>query len=185
MAQRGFPAALLIPLALALLVSAGGRADAQQITRVAVIDLPRVVAAFPQETQALKQFEARKSEIQAEADKRATEIKALQAQKSAAEAAGEADRAQALDADISRRTEFLREYVRLRQAELEIMAKALGTGQTFLQRLSQTIRQVAEAEGYSIVLNSKGESEASPVLWYSGAVDITDKTIQAFSASSR
>ena len=75
--------------------------------------------------------------------------------------------------------------MRDRQAELELMAKVLGTGATFLQRLNQTIRQVAEAEGYSVVLNLKPESGTSQVLWYSGAVDLTDKVIQAVVASSR
>lgn len=182
MAQRGISARFLVPAFLAFGLAVAG---AQQITRVAVIDLPRVVAAFPQESAPLKQFEARKAEIQAEADRRATEIKGLQAQKAAADAAQDAERSQAIEAEISRRTDALREYVRARQAELDIMARALGSGPSFLQRLNQTIRQVAEAEGYSVVLNAKGESEASPVLWYSGAVDITDKTIQAFTAVSR
>lgn len=172
-------------IALVLGLAAASAAGAQQITRVAVLDLPKVVAAFPQETAPLKNFEAKKAEIQTEADRRASEIRALQAQKASAEQSGEVSRAGLLDNEIQNRTEALKEYVRARQAELDLMAKALGTGATFLQRLNQTIRQVAEAEGYSVVLNLKPESGTSQVLWYSNAVDLTDKVIQAVTASSR
>jgi outer membrane protein len=169
-------AAVFLPVAMA---------GAQQITRVAVLDLPKVVASFPQETAPLKQFEEKKAEIQAEADRQAAAIRSLQAQKQSAEQVGQWASAGILDAEIADRTQALKDYVRDRQAELELMAKVLGTGATFLQRLNQTIRQVAEAEGYSVVLNLKPESGTSQVLWYSGAVDLTDKVIQAVVASSR
>ncbi|HEY9054242.1 MAG TPA: hypothetical protein VIO60_05430, partial [Rectinemataceae bacterium] len=37
----------------------------QQITRVAILDLARVMAVFPQDSAAIKAFEAKKAEIQA------------------------------------------------------------------------------------------------------------------------
>ena len=69
--------ALLIAAASVFLPVA--MAGAQQITRVAVLDLPKVVASFPQETAPLKQFEEKKAEIQAEADRQAAAIRSLQA----------------------------------------------------------------------------------------------------------
>lgn len=153
---------------------------AQQITRVAVLDLPRVLSTFPKEMAAVKNFEQKKAEVQSEADKRSADIKSLQSQKAEAEARGDAETVKTLEAEISRRTVALREYVQARQNELDLLAKALSSTTSFLQKLNSTIARVAEEEGYSLVLNLKPQDQASSlVLWNSPAIDITDKVIQA------
>ena len=173
-----------LPVLVFAIVALAG-AGAQQITRVAVLDLPKVLAAFPKETVALRDFDTKKAEVQAEADRRVAEIKALQSRKAAADSAGDISLSASLDAETTKKTTDLKEYVRARQAELDIMAKALGMGATFLQRLDQQIKQVAETEGYSLVINLKPDSSASQVLWFSSTVDITDRVIQAMTTASR
>ena len=155
---------------------------AQQITRVAVVDLARVLSSFPKETAALKNFELKKAEIQAEADKRSAEIKSLQAQKIDADARGDLEAVRTLEAEGARKTSALYEYVQARQNELDLLAKALSSTTSFLQKLNSTIARVAEEEGFSLVLNLKPQDQsASLVLWNSPAIDITDKVIQALS----
>ena len=155
----------------------------QQITRVAVLDLSRVLAAFPKDTVALKNFETKKAEVQAEVDKRAAEIRALQVRKSDAEANNDSDLARSIESDLTRKTADLKQYASARQNELDLLAKALSAGASFLQSLSATIAQVAESEGYSLVLNLKPQDQnANIVLWNSASIDITDKVIQALSA---
>ena len=155
----------------------------QQITRVSVVDLARILAAFPKDTAALRNFETKKSEVQTEVDRRAAEIRALQAKKSEAEASGDNATNVAIESELARKTADLKQYAAARQNELDLLAKALSTGASFLQSLSATIAQVAESEGYSLVLNLKPQDQnANIVLWNSASVDITDKVIQALSA---
>ena len=152
----------------------------QQITRVAVLDMARVLAAFPKDTSALKDFETRKAEIQAEVDKEASAIKGLQARKATADSEGHSAEADVLSAEIAARTYALKEYLSARQNELDLLAKALSSSASFVQKLSTTIAQVAEAEGYSLVMNLKPQDQnANIVLWNSPSIDITDKVIQA------
>ena len=55
---------------------------------------------------------------------------------------------------------------------------------SFIQKLNGMIAQVAEAEGFSLVLNLKPQDpSAAVVLWNSPSVDLTDKIIQAMAAS--
>lgn len=176
-AKTGTICAIFLILATAPVLS-------QQITRVAVVDLSRVLSAFPADTAALKNFEAKKAEIQAEVDRRAAEIKNLQSKKANADTFGEGDRAFDLTREIEQKTEALKEYISARQNELDLLAKALSSSASFVQKLGSTIAKVAEAEGYSLVLNLKPQDQnASVVLWNSASIDITDKVIQAIPAS--
>jgi outer membrane protein len=175
-ATRAFVLAAALSLGVAL------QAGAQQITRVAVLDLSRVLAAFPQDAAAIKNFETRKAEVQAAVDAGTAEIKKLQAKKAEAEGSGESETARSLDQEITRKTAELREYAAARQNELELMAKALSSNASFLKKLNAKISQVAEAEGYALVLNTKPDQGPGIVLWNSSAVDITDKVIQSLNA---
>ncbi|MEW6548385.1 MAG: OmpH family outer membrane protein [Spirochaetota bacterium] len=157
---------------------------AQQITRVAVVDLSRVLAAFPSQTQAIKNFETRKAEVQAAVDVRAAEIRTLQAKRAEIQNRdGMVEGLAELDAKISKLTAELKEYVNARQNELDLLARSISSNATFLQKLNSTIAQVAEAEGFSLVLNTKPQDQSSGmILWHSPSVDLTDKVIQAIAA---
>lgn len=156
---------------------------AQQITRIAILDLSRVLSYFSKEAAALKNFELKKAEVQAEVDRRTADIKLLQTKKSEAQAQGDAVLARITEDEIDRKTAELREYATARQNELDLLAKALSSGTSFLQKLNSTIAQVAESEGYSLVLNLKSQDQnANIVLWNSPSIDITDKVIQALAA---
>lgn len=181
--SKGFRAqAIFLTLALAFFAATG--AGAQQITRVAVLDLARVLAAFPQETLALKNFETRKAEVQAAVDRASAEIKSLAAQKAQALSANWPDEAARLDSEIATKTAALKEYATARQNELDLLSKALSSPASFLQKLNSTIASVAEAEGYSLVLNLKPQEQNSNiVLWNSPSVDLTDKVIQSLQSA--
>jgi outer membrane protein len=175
-------AARSLVLAAVLIFGAALQAGAQQITRVAILDLSRVLAAFPLDAAAIKNFESRKAEVQAAVDARTTEIKKLQAKKADAENSGDFETSKSIDQDIAKKTAELKDYAAARQNELDIMAKALSSSVSFLKKLNAKIGQVAEAEGYTLVLNSKPDQSSGIVLWNSSAVDITDKVIQSLNA---
>lgn len=150
-------------------------AGAQQLTRFAVVDLPRVYTTFFRDSKAVRDFEERSSRVQSEVDRMTAEIQGLQRSRLEAEAAGEQDRMLRLENEIYRKSEFLKEYFRLKTAELEDQRKKLTQSGSFLQQVYDEIRLVAESDGFSMVLNLK---ENAGILWYSPTVDITGKVIQ-------
>ncbi|WP_304226647.1 OmpH family outer membrane protein [Gracilinema caldarium] len=149
-------------------------ASAQQLTRFAVVDLPKIYTAFFKDSQAVRDFEERSAKVQADIDKMNAEIQALQKNRLDAVAAGDQQKVLNLDNEIYKKTEFLKEYYRIKTAELEDQRKKLTQSSSFLQQVYDEIRIVAESDGYSMVLNLK---ESSGILWYSPTVDITEKVI--------
>jgi outer membrane protein len=152
-----------------------GTAEAQQLTRFAVVDLPRVYMAFFRESRAVRDFEERSARVQSEIDRMTAEIQSLRVNMVNAQAQGNYEQALRLEADINRRSDFLREYYRTRTEELESLKSRLTQSGTFLEQVYDEIRFIAESEGYSMVLNLK---ENTGILWYSPTVDITDRLIR-------
>ena len=150
-------------------------ADAQQITRFAVVDLPRVYVAFFRESRAVRDFEERSARVQSEIDRMTAEIQNLKISQVNAQAQGNQDQALRIETEINRRSDFLKEYYKTKTAELEGIKNRLTQSGAFLEQVYDEIRFIAESEGYSMVLNLK---ENTAILWYSPTVDITDKLIK-------
>lgn len=161
-------------LVSALFLSALIGLSAQQLTRFAVVDLPKIYTAFFKDSKAVRDFEERSARVQADIDKMNAEIQTLQKNRLDAAAAGDQQKVLALDNEIYKKTEYLKEYYRIKTAELEDQRKKLTQSDTFLKQVYDEIRIVAESDGYSMVLNLK---ESSGILWYSPTVDITDKVL--------
>lgn len=167
-------------LAIALMTAACGAAVAQQITRVAVVDLSKVYLTYSRDSAAVRKLEEDKQRVQSEINRMSDEIKQLQLKR--AEASARADQAEVLriDQDIYRKAQYLSEYYQAKQAELEDRSRKLMESSEFAQLIYRTIQGLAEAEGYSVILSShETGSVTSSIIWYSPAVDITDKVIQA------
>jgi len=178
MSARKASAAIVLASCLALLGAAG--ATAQQITRIAVMDFNRVLASRSQDGVALKDFELKKSAIQAEIDKRSDEIIRLMAQKVEADKAGDAKGSAKLKSDIEAKTRQLSEYAQVKQRELDDDATRLVSTDSLAQAIYRQVQAIAEADGYSLVLNLRSaDSVMGSVFWYSQMIDITDKLIQA------
>jgi outer membrane protein len=155
------------------LVILGLSAEAQQITRFAVVDLPRVYSSFFRDSRAVREWEERSARIQADVDRMKAEIQSLQSTQLDARANGDEDRALRLENEIYRKSEYLKEYFRIKTAELNDQKNRLAQSGTFLDQIYNEIRVIAESEGYSMVLNK----ENTGILWYSPTVDITEKLI--------
>jgi outer membrane protein len=179
--MRGKRAIALLGL-LALAAAAFG----QQITRIAVVDLSKVISAYSKDAPAVKDFEQRKSQVQTEIDKMSAEIMRLMTQKADADKAGDKAGSLKLRDDIDKRTKALSDFVSARQAELDEQAKKLTATDLFSQGLYKQIQNVAETEGYSLVLNLKSsDSVMNAVLWYSPMIDITADVIQALTGKTQ
>jgi outer membrane protein len=148
---------------------------AQQITRFAVVDMSKVYTAFFRESRAVRDFEERSARVQADVDRMTREIQDLKSSQSNAELQGDNEKAVKLESEIYKKSEFLKEYFKLKTTELEDQKKKLSQSTAFLEQVYNELRFVAESEGYSMVLNLK---DAKGILWYSPAIDITDKVIQ-------
>ncbi|MDR1319279.1 MAG: OmpH family outer membrane protein [Treponema sp.] len=162
------------PFFFALLLTALP-ARAQQLTRFAVVDLPRVYTAFFRDSRAVREFEERSARVQNEIDRMTREIQDLKSRQADAVLQGNQELSVRLENEIYRKSEFLKEYYKLKTAELEDQKKKLAQSGTFLEQVYDEIRYIAESEGYSMVLNLK---ENNSILWHSPTVDITDKVIQ-------
>ena len=110
------------------------------------------------------------------------EIKALRQQKVDADAAKDISKVSRLDSDITAKTNFLLDYTKAKNAELDSLKKKLTSDDVFYSMLYEEIRKIAEADGYSMVLSLQ---EGNSILWYSPTVDITDKVIRDMTASQQ
>ena len=149
--------------------------EAQQLTRFAVVDLPKVYLAFFRESRAVRDFEDRSARVQADLDRMTAEIQTLKVNQVNAQAQGNMEQALRLETEINRRSEFLKEYYKTKTEELDGIKNRLTQSGAFLEQVYDEIRYIAESEGYSMVLNIK---ENAGILWYSLTVDITDKIIK-------
>jgi len=156
--------------------------EAQMLTRFAVVDLPRVYLAFFTESRAVRNFEDQSARVQAEIDRMTAEIQNLRVQHVTALAQENPEQAFRIEAEITRRTDFLREYHRTMTAQLENMRNNLTHGGGFLEQVYDEIRFIAESEGFSMVLNM---TDNTGILWYSPTVDITDRLIRNLMNSRR
>jgi outer membrane protein len=146
----------------------------QQLTRFAVVDLPRVYTAFFRDSRAVRQFEERSARVQNDIDRITREIQELRSRHADAVLRNDETEALRLETQLHRRSEFLRDFYQTRTAELEAERRRLMQSGSFLDQVYDEIRLIAESEGFSLVLNL---AENRGIIWHSPTVDITDRVI--------
>jgi len=164
---------IVLSLFLSAVVFTG--AYSQQITRFALVDLPKVYTQFFKESTAVRQFEERSAKVQAEIDKLTKEIQDLRSKYVDAVQSNNDSEALRLENLIYRRSEFLKDYYQTKTAELDDQRSKLMQSGSFLEQVYDEIRYIAESEGYTVVLNMKNNPS---IVWYSPSVDITEKLIK-------
>ena len=148
--------------------------NAQQLTRFAVVDMPKVYLAFYRDSRAVRQFEEQSAKVQSEIDKLTREIQDLKSRHADSVLRGDQNDALRLENQIYNKSEFLKNYFNTKTAELEDRKKKLLQSGSFLEQVYDEIRYIAESEGCSMVFNLK---DTPGIIWYSTTVDITDKLI--------
>lgn len=146
----------------------------QQITKFAVVDTNKVYQAYFRNSAPVRNYETKKEDFQKELDKHIAELQRLNDQKIEAQRKGNDSEAMKIEAQITKKTDFINEYSSAKNTELESLKKSLKENNTFYKQLYDTLARVAESGGYSAILNLQ---EANSVLWYSPSVDITDQVI--------
>ena len=79
-----------------------------------------------------------------------------------------------MESEITKKTDYLSSYTQAKQIELDSIRNRLENSDSFYKSLYELIGQIAESEGYSLILSLQ---QAQNILWYSPSVDITDKII--------
>ena len=165
---------LLIALAV-IFLTMGFNLTAQQITKFGVVDTAKVYSAYFRNSAPIRNYEKKKAEFQEEINKRTEELKSLQQKKLEYEKNGNESQALRLEAEITKKTDYLTEYTNAKNVELESMQKSLESSDEFYKKLYNTLGQIAESGGYSMILSLQASNS---ILWYSNSVDITDQVIQ-------
>lgn len=163
-------------LICAAAVFAGSSLYAQQmrITNVGVVDTGRVYTTYFRESSAVRSYDGKKADFQAEVDKLTAELKNLQDKKIAYEKSGNSAAALRTESEITKKADFLAAYTASKNMELEKLRKNLSNSNAFYQQLYKVISHIAESDGYSLILSLQ---QANGILWYSPTVDITEKVI--------
>lgn len=151
-------------------------AMAQEITKVAVIDLEKIYSTFRTDSQAARDYEQKKTKYQAEMQKLQDEILALKNKKIEAQQKNvDSATLQKYDSIILSKTKFLEEYTKTKNDELKSIRQRLLTNDKLYSSIFNATKKVAEREGYTIVFNVQEKSSA--IIWYSQTIDITDMVI--------
>ena len=162
-------------ISIAVLALAALPAFSQQITKFGVVDTNKVYSAYFRNSAPIRNYEKKKAEFQEEIDKRTQELKNLQQKKLEYEKNGNDSQALRLEAEITKKTDYLTEYTNAKNVELESMLKSLESSDDFYKKLYNTLGQIAESGGYSMILSLQASNS---ILWYSNSVDITEQVIQ-------
>lgn len=152
---------------------------AQQITRVALIDIARIKETYFKDSRALRDFEAKQRGIQEQLDRMKAEIKDLQARQVDALALQDQAALNDLSAQIRAKNDAYILFGKEKSAELEAEKTLLYSSESFAQELYREIQRVAEKEGYSIVMDRQRAFDLQLLIWSSPTVDITDKVIES------
>lgn len=117
----------------AVLLLVSGVYAQSQITRVSVIDLQKVYMTYYKDSQAVRAFEEEKALVQSEIMRLGDEIKDIQRRQLQLRSLGLVTDAAALDATLHRKAQFLADYIRIKQAELDAKATELTKSDAFVK----------------------------------------------------
>ena len=148
----------------------------QQITKFAVVDTAKVYQAYFRNSAAVRSYETKREEFKAELDRLVAELQDLNEQRLDAARSGDEVRVLNLEAEITRKTNYVTDYTNAKNSELDSLKKSLEDNDSFYKKLYDTLARIAEKGGYSMILNLQ---ESTSILWFSPSVDITDDVISA------
>jgi outer membrane protein len=150
-------------------------AQQQLITKVAVVDVGRIIQAFAGTLDEAKAYNEKRDRVQAEIEKMNKELQDLNTKLNEAIKDEKDKQIKDLERQIDTKKQSVQRYITSSFAELEKDLEKIIKNSTFMTQLTNALRYVAESEGFSIVLNKQ---EASGILWSSPSVDLTNKVIE-------
>ena len=146
----------------------------QQITKFGVVDTSKVYDAYYRTSTAVRNYEKKKAEFQEEINKQTDALNQLQQKRLDYINAGNEAQALKMEAEITKKKEYITEYANAKNVELLSMQKTLQSSDDFYKKLYNVLEKIAESGGYSMILSLQ---DANSILWYSSSVDITNQVI--------
>lgn len=147
---------------------------AQQVTKFGVVDTNKVYNAYFRDSTAVRNYERKRAEYQSEINKTTEELRELQQKKLDYQKDNNESQVLRIEAEITKKTDYLNEYTNAKNVELDSLAKSLKNSNDFYKKLYNTLSSIAERGGYSMILSLQ---ESNAILWYSHTVDITEDVI--------
>ncbi|MCL2808734.1 MAG: OmpH family outer membrane protein [Treponema sp.] len=153
-----------------------GSVFGQHISRIAVVDLPKVYTEFFRESQAVRNFETRAANVQRDIERMQTDIRNLNSRLATAIANDDQREMIRLETEINTRNENLRVFFQARTAELDAERKRLMESGSFLSQVHDEIRYIAESEGFTHVFDIKN---TPGLVWFANSTDITERLLNS------
>ena len=160
-----------------LITAAAAAYGQQQITKVGVVDMTKVVNAFYTKSPAVKELMDYWTETETQLNKISKEITDLEALQ--AKAKNDQDDQAALDYEkkINEKKAYQRDYYRYRKLEYDKKFEAVSKSSAFYGDILNVIERIAVRDSYSLILKTTDPS----IMYYSKDVDITQDVIEYLS----
>ena len=170
---------LIVALFVLLSIIVSG-APADQFTQIGIIDLSEIISNYFRESRAYRELEEMRSEFEDDRQRITDEIDQLEERKLNAENLGQESTVLRLEDEIFEKKEYLQEYTRIKYNQIKKKQESLLESSSFLGEILKEVQYIAESEGYSIVFRAKDPN----IVWWSQAVDITDKVLERLRQTS-
>lgn len=146
---------------------------AEQLSKIAVVDLQKIVKNSMRDSSALAEVQKLQKEMDVELGKIQNSITELNKKITEAEIAGDTVSIDGLKNQVEQKTKYKQQYFLSMQSKLKSKDQAIKANSAVYNQIYKAIQYVAESNGYSIVLKTSSQD----ILWYHMEVDITNDVI--------
>ncbi|MDX9801093.1 MAG: OmpH family outer membrane protein [Spirochaetia bacterium] len=146
----------------------------QQITKIGIINYSKVISSISGDSRALQEIERLIKSYEEGVAAIKNDITALEERKLYYTNLNNEMDVLKMDEQINKKQQYLKEYSRLKLANIEERKKRMMMSTEFLGEILDKIENIAETEGFSVIMNSRDPD----LIWWSHSVDITDKVIE-------
>lgn len=158
---------LFIGILSTLLISASAQAE----TRIATVDMAKLINESPDAASKKKELDAASEEAKKKVEARAKELKALQSKLESAKVSPDSKEAESFRNQA-------RDFDRMRaDAKAELEKKYMKINQELTGKVFARIEEYAKANKYDLVID-KNSKVRGPVLFGNDSADITDEVLK-------
>lgn len=151
-------------------------AASEQLSKIAVVDMNKVLQFYARDRQAWSRLENKIGEVDQELTKMKGEIENLEASRLSALQNNDSANALQFAKEIEKKKELQKSYYQVMTAQIEREKQDLFNNSDALDKISRELVNLAEDEGYTAVFDINATKNG--ILWYSPMIDITDMLLK-------
>ncbi len=153
--------------------------QAQEITRVAVLDYQVIFKKFPNQSNEQQRIEQLKTETKSEMERLKEQLLELQKEFTRAQEENKNGQARRLQNEMKKLREYGRKYVESQNQAISSLQEQArysvdNNNNHMQQMLADVIAQVAREQGYSIIMDKNSKN----IIWLDVSIDITEAVVQ-------